>query len=422
MSKGESIGANRLRWFLLALLFGSTVLNYLDRQALSILATTIQADLHIGDIAYAHIVQGFLLAYTVAYLLAGRITDALGSRRSLALFVGWWSVANLITGMARSAFQLGAARFALGLGEPGNYTVGSKVVSEYFPPAQRGLAFGIYTAGAMVGATLAPPLIGGVAMAYGWRAAFITTGAAGLFWLVAWLIVHPREQLPERSSTPRREGALWADLLRDRTLWLLVLSRAVADPVWYFYLFWFPKYLNDQRGMSLAAVASLAWVVYLASDVGSVGGGALSSLLVRRGVAPPRSRLLVMTGAALLAPVGIFAIVHPALPLLLAIASAVAFAHLVFQINISALIVDLYPARIIATVFGIIGAGSAFGGMLSTQVVGDLVASGRFDRSFVLMATLHPIALMLAWLALRASRRSRLIASASSEHQLTHTA
>jgi len=130
----------------------------------------------------------------------------------------------------------------------------------------------------------------------------------------------------------------------------------------------------------------------------------------------------VMTGAALLAPVGIFAIVHPALPLLLAIASAVAFAHLVFQINISALIVDLYPARIIATVFGIIGAGSAFGGMLSTQVVGDLVASGRFDRSFVLMATLHPIALMLAWLALRASRRSRLIASASSEHQLTHTA
>ncbi len=422
MGNGEGSGANRLRWFLLALLFGSTVLNYLDRQALSILATTIQADLHISDIAYAHIVQGFLLAYTVAYLLAGRITDALGSRRALALFVGWWSIANLITGMARSVFQLGAARFALGLGEPGNYTVGSKVVSEYFPPAQRGLAFGIYTAGAMVGATVAPPLIGGVALTYGWRAAFITTGAAGLLWLVAWLVVHPREPRPERSAALRSEGALWWDLLRDRTLWLLVFSRAVADPVWYFYLFWFPKYLNDQRGMSLAAVASLAWVVYFASDVGSVGGGALSSLLVRRGVAPPRSRLLVMTGAALLAPVGIFATVHPALPILFAFASTVAFAHLVFQINISALIVDLYPVRIIATVFGVIGAGSAFGGMLSTQVVGDLVASGRFDRCFVLMATLHPLALVLAWLALRTARGSRLIAGEAREPQLTGTA
>lgn len=411
MGERKTGGGSRLRWVLLALLFASTVINYLDRQALSILATTIQADLHINDLAYARIVQGFLLAYTVAYLLAGRITDGLGSRLALALFVGWWSIANLLTGMARSAFELGAARFALGLGEPGNYTVGSKVVSERFPPGERGLAFGIYTAGAMVGATLAPPLIGGMAMTYGWRAAFLVTGAAGLLWLGGWLLLHPREPRPAREASPRGEAGLWMDMLRDRPLWLLVFSRALADPVWYFYLFWFPKYLNDVRGMSLAAVASLAWVVYLAADVGSVGGGAISSFLVRRGVSPARSRLLAMSGAATLAPIGLFAAFHPALPILFAIASAVAFAHLVFLINISALVVDLYPKRTIATVFGLIGAGSGLGGMLSAQVVGELVASGQFDRSFVLMAMLHPLALGLGWMALRAAPKSKLIAS-----------
>ena len=422
MGKQETSSGSRWRWALLALLFASTVINYLDRQALSILATTIQADLHITDLAYARIVQGFLLAYTVAYLLAGRITDGLGSRLALALFVGWWSIANLLTGIARSAFQLGAARFALGLGEPGNYTVGSKVIAEHFPPGERGLAFGIYTAGAMVGATLAPPLIGGVALTYGWRSAFLVTGVAGLVWLAAWLLVHPREPRPARVAGAAGEKALWMDLLRDRSLWLLVFSRAVADPVWYFYLFWFPKYLNDQRGMTLAAVASLAWVVYLAADLGSIGGGAISSALVRRGMAPPRSRLVAMTGAAILAPVGLLAASHPALPILFTVASAVAFAHMVFLINISTLVVDLYPARTIATVFGIIGAGSGLGGMLSAQVVGNLVTSGHFDRSFVLMAALHPIALMLAWLALRAAPRSRLIASAATDVQLTGTA
>ncbi|HEY4144347.1 MFS transporter [Pinirhizobacter sp.] len=406
IENGEATRPGKLRWALLALLFVSTVINYLDRQALSILATTIQLDLSITDAAYAHIVQMFLFAYTLAYLLAGRITDWLGSRMALALFVAWWSVANLMTGMARSAFELGAARFALGLGEPGNYTVGSKVVSERFPPTQRGLALGIYTAGAMVGATLAPPLIGGVALVYGWRWAFVITGVAGLFWLAGWLWIHPREPRPVTLPGAKSEGMVWGQLLRDRTLWLLVLSRAVADPVWYFYLFWFPKYLNDVRGMTLAAVASMAWVVYLAADVGSVGGGAISSAMVKKGMAPARSRLIAMAGAAMLAPVGMLAAAHPAIPILFAIGSAVTFAHLVYQINISTLVVDLYPSRNIATVFGIIGAGSGLGGMLSAQVVGSLVTSGHFDHCFVIMAFLHPIAFAVAWLGVKLAPRS----------------
>jgi ACS family hexuronate transporter-like MFS transporter len=423
-------GSRNTKWVLLALLFFSTVINYLDRQALSILATTIQADLGMSDLEYARVVQVFLFAYAAAYVMAGRVTDWLGARVALLLFVGWWSLANIATGFVRSAFELGAARFALGLGEPGNYTVGTKVVSEQFPAPQRGLALGLYTAGAMIGATLAPPLIGGIALTYGWRSAFWITGVAGLLWMIAWYFVYPRParqaatEVPaaatvEAVATPALETpaatapaasmkGVWGRLARDRTVWALVASRAVADPVWYFYLFWFPKYLGDARGMSLAAIASLAWIVYVAADIGSVGGGLISGRLVKRGMSPVRARLTTMIGAACLAPIGMLVALHPPIPLLLALACVVTFAHLTYQINLTAMTVDLFPSRYIASVAGLVGCGSALGGMVSAQVVGHLVADGNFDRAFVLMAFLHPIAVLLAWTALRKAKRSRM--------------
>jgi ACS family hexuronate transporter-like MFS transporter len=423
-------GGRNTKWVLLALLFFSTVINYLDRQALSILATTIQADLGMSDLEYARVVQVFLFAYAAAYVMAGRVTDWLGARVALLLFVGWWSLANIATGFVRSAFELGAARFALGLGEPGNYTVGTKVVSEQFPAPQRGLALGLYTAGAMIGATLAPPLIGGIALTYGWRSAFWITGVAGLLWMIAWYLVYPRPARQTATAVPAAATAeavatpaletpaatapavsmkgVWGRLARDRTVWALVASRAVADPVWYFYLFWFPKYLGDARGMSLAAIASLAWIVYVAADIGSVGGGLISGRLVKRGMSPVRARLTTMMGAACLAPIGMLVALHPPIPLLLALACVVTFAHLTYQINLTAMTVDLFPSRYIASVAGLVGCGSALGGMVSAQVVGHLVADGNFDRAFVLMAFLHPIAVLLAWTALRKAKRSRM--------------
>ncbi|MFG3448294.1 MULTISPECIES: MFS transporter [unclassified Stenotrophomonas] len=423
-------GGRNTKWVLLALLFFSTVINYLDRQALSILATTIQADLGMSDLEYARVVQVFLFAYAAAYVMAGRVTDWLGARVALLLFVGWWSLANIATGFVRSAFELGAARFALGLGEPGNYTVGTKVVSEQFPAPQRGLALGLYTAGAMIGATLAPPLIGGIALTYGWRSAFWITGVAGLLWMIAWYLVYPRPARQTATAVPAAATAeavatpaletpaatapavsmkgVWGRLARDRTVWALVASRAVADPVWYFYLFWFPKYLGDARGMSLAAIASLAWIVYVAADIGSVGGGLISGRLVKRGMSPVRARLTTMIGAACLAPIGMLVALHPPIPLLLALACVVTFAHLTYQINLTAMTVDLFPSRYIASVAGLVGCGSALGGMVSAQVVGHLVADGNFDRAFVLMAFLHPIAVLLAWTALRKAKRSRM--------------
>ena len=192
----DAFQPSRRRWAILALLFASTILNYVDRQTLSILAASIQGELGMTDGDYARIVQVFLFTYTLAYLGAGWVTDRLGTKLSLALFVGWWSIANMLTGLVQNVTQLGAARAALGLGEAGNYTAGPKAVSEHFPPAERGFAVGVYTAGAMIGATIAPPLIAWLALAHSWRAAFVITGAAGFVWIAAWFWIYRSANTP----------------------------------------------------------------------------------------------------------------------------------------------------------------------------------------------------------------------------------
>jgi ACS family hexuronate transporter-like MFS transporter len=387
----------RLRWWILALLFFSTVLNYVDRQTLSLLAPTIQRDLHFSDEAYSVIVQGFLFAYTLAYLVAGRVTDRLGTRWSMALFLCWWSVANLLTGFARSVRQLGFFRFLLGLGEAGNYTAAPKAVGEWFVAEERGLAIGIYTAGAMIGATIAPPMIAGLHGSLGWRAVFFVTGAAGLVWLVPWLASYRRGPFEaDPANRDASEAGMWRTVLRDRRAWLLMLARLLSDPVWYFYLFWFPKYLMDARAQTLVEVGKVAWVVYLAADIGSVAGGYFSGALMRRGRGVINARLLAMTIAALTAPIGCFIAAGLPIPAVLGIAAVVSFAHLTWQVTMGALIVDMFPKRVLGTAFGFIAAGSGLGGMLSTGAIGWLVTHLSYTPVFLAMAALHPLALLVA--------------------------
>jgi MFS transporter, ACS family, hexuronate transporter len=398
------------RWAILALLFLAGVLNYVDRQVLSILAPRVQSDLGIDDLGYAHIVQCFLFAYSASYLVAGWVTDKLGTRLALALCLGWWSAANIATGLMRGAISLGIGRILLGLGESGLYTAAPKAIGEHFEPELRGLAFGLFTSGAMIGATVAPPLIGGLAITYGWRAAFVVTGAVGFVVVAAWLIAYRRP-----SVTVLEAGTAdtidWGPILRDPTVWTLATARLIADPVWYFYLFWLPKYLADARGMSLLAIAQLAWLVYLASDIGSVGGGWFSGWLIRRGGTPVRSRMIAMTIAAALAPFGMLIAAGVGIGPTLALAALVAFAHLVFQVNMGTLIVDLYPQRTVSTVFGIIAAGSGLGGIFSTQLVGNLASGGSYDRVFLMMGLLHPLACAAVW-ATPALRKRTVVRSA----------
>jgi len=410
-----------LRWWITGLLFLSTVINYMDRQTLSVLARTIQDDLAMSDVAYAHVVQAFLLAYALSYLLSGRFTDWLGTRLSMACFIVWWSIANMLTGLSRSAISLGAYRFLLGVGEPGNYTAAPKALSEWFKPAERGLAYGIYTAGATLGATLAPPLIAYGASRYGWRAAFVFTGGLGLLWVIPWLLIyrkpaeHPRITLEERAlipaametspeaaqqaghSRPPGEWQRWQQLLGKKETGLILLIRMLTDPVWYFYLFWFPKYLQDARHLTLIEVGAVAWIVYLAADVGSVLSGWVSGRLIKRGLSPIASRKRVMTVAACGLPLSPLIAFAPSTTMAVVIAAVVALAHLSFQATGGAMVVDLYPSKTLATAFGLIAAGSALGGLISTHVVGQWVTNYSYTPVFMLMGALHPLALLLLW-------------------------
>lgn len=402
-----------LRWWVVALIFLASVLNYIDRQTLSILAPTIQADLKLSNDDYAAVLNYFLVAYTVASLLSGRIVDKLGVRASLALFVGWWSVANILTGFARSVGSLGFLRGMLGLGEAGNWTAAPKAVSEWFPAKERGIAIGIYTLGATIGATAAPIIIVGIASFHSWQAAFVVTGLAGLVWLVPWLWLyrrpreHPRitegelrliesEVKPEESLADAAGWGKWWQVFLRREVWLLIFGRMLTDPVWYFFQFWFAKYLYDARGLDQKQLA-VTWVVYLAADIGVVGGGFLSGRLIKRHVPPANSRLWVMLGCAVLVPLAA-AIPHlPVLGLALAVGMIAVFAHMAWLINLSALVVDIVPKRSLGFTFGVVATGSSLGGLMMNKAVGALVTDLSYDPAFHFMLLLHPLAWLLLW-------------------------
>ena len=404
-----------LRWWIVSLIFFASVLNYVDRQALSILAPTIQKDLALSNEDYASVLNWFLIAYTVALIASGKIVDRFGVRFSLALFVGWWSISNILTGFARSAASLGACRFLLGLGEAGNWTAAPKAVSEWFPARERALAIGIYTLGATVGATLAPVLIVGLASWHSWQAAFIVTGSAGLVWLIPWLWLyrrpseHPRLSAAERTliesgqaadqaaaSAAAPDWGKWHRVLLRREVLLLIFARMLTDPVWYFFQFWFAKYLYDARGLDQKSL-SVTWVVYLAADIGVLSGGWLSGLLIKRGTAPVRSRLWIMLACAVLVPLGAVIPHVDALWLVLAFGMVAVLAHLAWLINLSALVVDLVPRGSLAFAFGVIAAGSSLGGLMMNKAVGSLVTNTSYDPAFGFMLLLHPLAWLLAW-------------------------
>lgn len=402
----------RTRWFILLLLFAASVLNYIDRQTLSIMARTIQNELHISDSGYAFVVEMFLLAYMLGFLTVGWIADRLGVRRSMTLFVGWWSISDMLTGLATSLRSLGTTRFLLGIGEAGFYTVAPKVVSEWFSPSERGLAVGIYTAGATIGATLAPPLLAWLTLSAGWRRAFYLTGSLGLLWCLPWLwiVKNSRRTVPVPSAAGsfgwiRERGGLRGDVL------LLLLARTFTDPVFTFVLFWFPKYLTDVERMSLTQLGRIAWVVYFAADLGSLLGGFFSGLLIRRGMEPARARQIVMTGAACFIPLSFAVPYVRSQGAVIILISAVAFGHVIWMVTLTTLAVDIVPETSLGSIFGIISVGSGLGGMLATSIIGYMVSHHSYNPVFRCMAILHPLALLLIWRVGKARRHPQHLAA-----------
>jgi len=402
-------GQNRIawrRWSIATMLFFAAGLNYIDRQTLSILAPSIQSNLGMDERQYAHIASLFLATYAASLLVSGRLIDKLGTRLGMSLFVGFWSLANMATGFARSAASLGAFRAMLGLGEAGNWPGSIKAVSEWFPASQRGAAIGCYTMGATVGATIAPLLIVALAGRWGWQAAFVAPGAAGLLWILPWwLLYRPPEPLNESPSDAVKPSATdpwpsewsrWRAVLNCRLVWLLMVTRLLTDPVWYFYQFWMAKYLFSARGLNQESLG-IVWVIFLAADAGSLLGGVASGWLIRRGAAPTSARMRIMLLCACVTPLSPLVAMLPTVLGALAVAMVIVLAHMAWLVNVGTILVDLIPGRLVATVFGVVATGSAIGGILMNQAVGELVTHYSYTYCFALMALPHPIAWFMLW-------------------------
>jgi len=395
---------SHLRWWIAGLLFLATLINYVDRQCLSVLAPVLRDEFAMSNTDYARVVSAFMLAYIIGQTASGRLMDWLGTRAGFALCMIWWSAAAMLHGLARSALHLGVFRFLLGLAQAGNWPGGVKAVSEWFPLRERAFAVGLFNSGSTMGAMVAPPLVAALALAFGWRPAFMITGATGFLWLVAWLAIyraperHPWLSPQEfeliqsgRAATTVARSVRWVSLLRQKPVWGLVLGRMLADPVWWFYVFWLPEYLKRERQFSLAMIGYFAWIPFLAAVLGCLAGGAVSGRLVQRGYDTIRARKAVMLACALLMMSGIPAVTVPGAWAAIALISVATFAYQAWGSNILTLPADLFPPAVVASVSGLSGTGAATGGMAFTLLTGYLVDRFSYAPVFV-AAGLMPLA------------------------------
>jgi MFS transporter, ACS family, hexuronate transporter len=381
--------STRIRWLILSLLFLATTINYVDRQTLSILAPTIRAEFHLTEVDYSRVVSAFLLSYTVMYAVSGRIIDKVGVRMGMAASILWWSLATMATSLARGGLSLTWFRFALGVGEPGVYPAGLRAMAEWFPERERAMAAGIFSSGSAVGALVAPPLIAFLAIRFGWRYAFLLPGVIGLFWLPVWLLLYRNRAGKPQNAAPSRS---WLKLVQDRKVLALVLPRFASDPVWYFYLFWLPDYLQRSRHFSLAQVGFYGWIPFLFADLGNVLGGVSSDWLVRLGWAPARSRVLVLVAGACLGPLGAFVGLVDKVAVAIAITCLVAFLTQSWSTNIGTLALDVLPVSESSSVIGLMGTIGSLGGILFSQVLGIVVGHFGYSAAFILSSALQPIA------------------------------
>jgi len=397
-----------LRWWIAALLFLSTVINYIDRQTLSVLSPVLTRELNLSAIEYSNILTAFLAAYTVMYVGSGFLVDRWGTRIALSVFMVWWSVANMAHAFAQGVWSLGVLRFLLGMGESGNFMAAFKAVSEWYPAKERALINGLINGGAAIGAVIAPPVITWINANYGWQPAFVVTGSLGFVWLALWLFLyyppdrHPRITEQERAyvlaDPPVAAGAAkvpWQQVLRYEQTWGLLLARFFSDPVWWFYLFWLPKYLVEQRGFTMAEMGMLAWMPYLAADAGALAGGWVSGRLVARGWDPIRARMAIMLPFAMIMPLSLAVNHAPTRTLTLTLICIVTFSHMAWKTNQATLTNDVFPKPLIGTVSGILAFGNGLGGTLFTWLTGYVVHWFGYEAIFILMSVLHPLSYLI---------------------------
>lgn len=404
-----------LRWWIVWVLFASTVINYISRQTLSVLAPVITQEFHMSHADYSRIVAAFQIAYALMFLVGGVLIDIIGARLGLTLAIIWWSLSSMCTSLANSVLTFGLFRFLLGMGEGCNWPGASKVAAEWFPAKERGIAVAIYDSGSSLGAVIAAPLVAVVAAAFGWRFAFVTSGILGFLWLILWLVLyhplqeHPALTLEERTlietgqETPvssRRQGVgKWLDLLRQSNVWGIVLGRALTDPIWWFYVFWLPQYMSDVRGFSLKQIGMFAWIPFLAADIGNFTGGFCSSFLIKRGMPVIRARKWVCVVSSIPILAGIPAALTGNAYLALALISFAVWGYASWSTMGLTFPCDIFPQDVVASVTGLGGLGAGLAGTAFTLVVGVIVDKFSYFPAF-LAAALIPLLGTVSVLAL----------------------
>ena len=401
------IFAGRFRWVICGLLFLGVSKNYMDRQVLAVLKGPLQHEFGWNDIDYGNLVFAFQAAYATGMIFVGRLIDRVGTRAGYALAMVFWSLASMGHAIANSFASFFVARLLLGFGEAGVFPASIKSVAEWFPGKERALATGIFNAGTNVGAIIAPLIVPWIALRLGWRWAFLLTGSLGFAWLILWLSIyrkpeqHPgctnQERTYIQSDQPEPPGKIkWTQLLPLRQTWTVAAGIFVTDPIWWFYLFWIPDYLQREHGLHLTQIGLPILVIYVISDLGSVAGGWLSSILIRRQFSVNAARKSAMFVCAMsVVPVAIVFRTSGLWPATLLIGLAAA-GHQGFSANLYTLTSDLFPSRAVASVTGIGGMAGAIGGMLIAEIVGHVLQwTGSYMIPFLMAASAYLLALLL---------------------------
>jgi len=404
-------GVGSVRWTICALLFLATTINYIDRQVIGILKPDLQKDIGWTEIEYSNVVFAFTFAYAVSLLVMGRVIDRLGTRRGFTFSVVWWSVAAMAHALAHSVFGFGAARFALGLGEGGNFPASIKTVAEWFPKRERALATGIFNAGTNVGAIVTPILVPSIVLHWGWRPAFVATGAVGFLWVAVWLAYYrPPDEHPGLGSAERdyirsdpADGPAgrvpWKTLLPHRQTWAFAVGKFMTDPFWWVYLFWIPDFLQRNYGLDLKGRGLPVAVIYVVSSIGSVAGGWLSGALLERGWSVNAARKTTMLACALGVVPIVFASQAKSVWVAVGLVSLAAAAHQGWSANIFTTASDMFPKQAVGSVVGIGGLAGGIGGMLIVKVVGYVLEwTGSYVPVFLMAGCAYLIALLVVHL------------------------
>lgn len=419
MFRAESaLRIQNLRWWIAGLLTVATAINYLDRQNLPVVITEVQRSIPISDAQYSKLQFAFLLAYGLMYLIGGRIIDLVGTRTGYAVMILWWSAANTLHGFAGTITQLGVLRFALGLGEGGGFPGSAKAVSEWFPAKERAFAFGLFNTGSSIGAVIAPPLIAAIIAASNWRYVFFVTGALGFCWAVLWLLCYAPParhrwittgELQYLDATiavsSERWPVSWLALLKRSDVVSLCAAKCLGDSGWYFFIFWLPKYLADQRGLNIRQIGLYAWIPYAFAGAGSFLGGWLSSYLLSRGWGLVRARKLSIGIGACLMPVSLLITTSP-LSLAIVFFSMAMFGHQFWSTIMQTIASDRFPSEAVGAVTGMMGACGSFGAMLFNLLVGWLLAHFYgYGAAFLIAGLLHPASFLLILFSVPALQR-----------------